>query len=100
MAWAEYRGIVWEASDKFREAKAQQELSVAKDIKDNRNSFYRYVARKRKTGDKMGFLQKDMEDLDTLDKEKAKVFNDFYSSVFNGKYIKYTTDIVGEGQFQ
>lgn len=100
MAWAEYRGIVWEASDKFSEAKAQQQLSVVREIKDNRNDFNRHVARKRKTGDKVGTLQKDMEDLDTLDKEKAKVFNDFCSSVFNGKYIIYIIDIVGEGQVQ
>lgn len=76
---------MWEASDKFMEAMAQPGLSVARDIKDKRKGFYRYVARKRKTDDKVGPLQKDMEDLATLDKEKAKVFDDFYSSVFNGK---------------
>ncbi|RMC10281.1 hypothetical protein DUI87_13083 [Hirundo rustica rustica] len=39
-----------------------------------------------------------MEDLVALDKEKAKVFNDFHSPVFNWKYIVYTTDIVGKGK--
>lgn len=41
-----------------------------------------------------------MEDLVTLDKEKAKVLNDFYSSVINRKYIVYTTNVAGEGQVQ
>lgn len=41
----EYRVIVWQARDK-----AQLELNLSRDIKDNRKSFYRYVASKRKPG--------------------------------------------------
>ncbi|RMC16185.1 hypothetical protein DUI87_08399 [Hirundo rustica rustica] len=48
--WEEYKEIVRQARDKAREAKAQLELNVARDIKDNRKGFYRYVASKRKPG--------------------------------------------------
>lgn len=42
--------IVWKARDKVREAKAQLELCLARNVKGNRKGFYRYIASKRKTG--------------------------------------------------
>ena len=34
--------------DGVRKAKAQMELNLARDMKHNKNSFYRYVSQKRK----------------------------------------------------
>ncbi|KAJ7411586.1 parathyroid hormone [Pitangus sulphuratus] len=57
----------------------------------------RYVANKRKTGDNLAPLWKEMGDLATLDKEKDEVLNDFYASVFNGKCSSHASH-VGKGK--
>ncbi|KFQ42673.1 hypothetical protein N333_13609, partial [Nestor notabilis] len=80
--WEDYRNIVREARDQVRKAKAQLELNVARDVKENRKGFYRYVANKRKTRDNVGPLQKLSGELATLDLEEAEVLNDFFTSVF------------------
>lgn len=51
--WAiceEYREIVWKARDKAKEAKTQLELNLARNIKDSRKGFYRYVVSKSNLG--------------------------------------------------
>ncbi|KFP87718.1 hypothetical protein N310_01981, partial [Acanthisitta chloris] len=83
--WEKYREAVREARDTVRKAKAQLELRLARDIKDNKKSFNRYVTCKRKARDNVGPLRKKTGELATLDIEKAEVLNDFFSSVFNSK---------------
>ena len=78
VAWEEYREIVQAARDQVRKAKALTELNLARDIKGNKKSFYRYVGDKRKTRENVGPLCKEMGDLVTLDMEKAEVLNDFF----------------------
>lgn len=73
----------------MREAKPQFELSLATGIKDNRKDFYRYIANKRKTRSSVQSLQKETEDLVTMDKEKAETVNDFCARVLNGKYSSH-----------
>ncbi|KFQ47588.1 hypothetical protein N333_10656, partial [Nestor notabilis] len=82
VVWEEYRTTVREARDQVRKAKAQLELNLARDVKDNRKGFCRYVANKRHTSDNVGPLQKLLGELATLDLEKAEVLNDFFASVF------------------
>ncbi|KFQ45895.1 hypothetical protein N333_10923, partial [Nestor notabilis] len=82
VAWEEYRNVVREAGDWGRKAKAHLELNLARDIKNNRKGFYRYVANKRQTRDNMGPLRKLSAELPALDLEKAEVLNDFFASVF------------------
>uniref|UniRef100_A0A8B9FZE2 E3 ubiquitin protein ligase n=1 Tax=Amazona collaria TaxID=241587 RepID=A0A8B9FZE2_9PSIT len=53
-----YRDVVWEARDQVRKAKAHLELNLARDVKDNRKGFYRYIANKRQVRDTVGPLQK------------------------------------------
>jgi len=48
MAWEEYRDAAWLCMDGFRRAKAQLELSLARDAKSNNEGFYGYVNQKRK----------------------------------------------------
>ena len=33
--------------DRIRKAKAQMELNLARDVKDNKKGFYRYIGRRR-----------------------------------------------------
>ncbi|KFZ52058.1 hypothetical protein N321_07570, partial [Antrostomus carolinensis] len=84
VTWEEYREIARIARDQVRKAKALTELNLARDVKGNKKSFYRYVGEKRKTRENVGPLQKATGDLVTRDTEKAKVPNDFFASVFTG----------------
>ena len=43
----EYRAVVHVCSDRIRKAKAQMELNLARDVKDNKKGFYRYIGRRR-----------------------------------------------------
>ena len=91
VAWEEYREIVRAARDQVRKAKALIELNLARDVKGNKKSFYRYVGDKRKTRENVGPLRKETGDLVTRDMEKAEVHNDFFASVFTGKCSSHTT---------
>jgi len=58
------------------------ELSLARDVKGNKERSYRQVGDKRKTRDNVGPVWKKTGDLDILDMEKAEVFKEFIVSVF------------------
>ena len=97
VAWEEYRETVRAARDQVRKAKALIELNLARDIKGNKKSFYRYISDKRRTRENVGPLWNEMGDLVTQDMEKAEVLNDFFASVFMGKCSSHTTQ-VAEGK--
>ncbi|PKU36894.1 hypothetical protein llap_12800 [Limosa lapponica baueri] len=71
--------------NQIRQAKAQIEINLARDIKDNKKRFYRYVSDKRKTREDVGPFRKKRGDLNTQDMEKAEVLNDFFASVFTSR---------------
>ena len=52
------------------------------------------VENKRQTSDKVGPLQKLLGELATLDLKKAEVLNDFFASVFTGKYSDHNTQVL------
>ncbi|PKU49555.1 hypothetical protein llap_108 [Limosa lapponica baueri] len=95
--WEEYRETVRVARNQMRQAKASIELDLARDIKDNKKNFYKYVRDKGKTREDVGPLQKKTGDLVTQDVEKAEVLNDFFSSVFTSNGSNHTTQ-VAEGK--
>ncbi|GAB0175916.1 mitochondrial enolase superfamily member 1 [Grus japonensis] len=76
--WEEYRDVVRECRDATRKAKAHLELNLARDVKDNKKSFFKYISSKRKTREKVGALV--MEDT-----EKAELLNAAFASVFTAK---------------
>jgi len=80
-------------SSQVRKAKALTKLYLARDIKGNNKSFYRYVSDKRKTRENVGPLWKEMRDLVTQDMEKAEVISDFFASVFTGKCPSHTVKV-------
>ncbi|GAB0188293.1 mitochondrial enolase superfamily member 1 [Grus japonensis] len=90
VAWEEYREIVRTARDQVRKAKALIELNLARDIKGNKKSFYRYVSDKRKMRENVGPLQKETGDMFSQDTEKAEVLNEFFASVFTSKCSSHT----------
>ncbi|KFW71682.1 hypothetical protein AS28_14104, partial [Pygoscelis adeliae] len=99
VAWEEYREIVRAARDQVRKAKALTELNLARDVKGNKKSFYRYIRDKRKTRENVGPLQNKTGDLVTQDTEKAEVLNDFFASVFIGKCSSLTAQATeGKGR--
>ncbi|GAB0203792.1 mitochondrial enolase superfamily member 1 [Grus japonensis] len=86
VAWEEYRGTVRAARDQVRKAKALTEISLARDVKDNQKSFYRYVSDKRRTRENVGPL-------------RNEVLNDFFASVFTSKYSSHTAQVTeGKGR--
>ncbi|GAB0189782.1 mitochondrial enolase superfamily member 1 [Grus japonensis] len=99
VAWEEYREIVQAAREQVRKAKALIELNMARDVKGNKKSFYRYVSDKRKTRGNVGPLWKETGDLVTQDMEKAEVLHDFFASVFTSKCSSHTAQVTeGKGR--
>lgn len=43
MAWYKYRDAIWTGSDGIRKAKALMEMNMARDVKNNKKGFYRYI---------------------------------------------------------
>ncbi|GAB0182068.1 mitochondrial enolase superfamily member 1 [Grus japonensis] len=99
VAWEEYRETVQAAREQVRKAKALIELNLARDVKDNKKSFYRYVSDKRRMRENVGPLRNETGDLVTQDMEKAEVLNDFFASVFTGKCLSHTAQVTeGKGR--
>ena len=86
-------------SDQVGKAKGLTELNLARDVKGNKKSFYRYIGDKRKTRKNVDPLRKETGDLVTRDMEKAEVLNDFFASVFTSKCSSHTTQVAeGKGR--
>ncbi|GAB0183613.1 mitochondrial enolase superfamily member 1 [Grus japonensis] len=99
VAWQKYRETVRATRDQVRKAKALIEISLARDVKDNKKSFYRYVSDKRRMRKNVGPLRNETGDLVTQDMEKAEVLNDFFASVFTGKCLSHTAQVTeGKGR--
>ncbi|KFZ57322.1 hypothetical protein N321_09184, partial [Antrostomus carolinensis] len=80
--WEEYRNAVRACRDATRKAKAHLELNLAKDVKDNKKDFFKYINNKRQTRGNVGSLLNEVGALVTGDVEKAKILNAFFTSVF------------------
>ncbi|PKU49591.1 rna-directed dna polymerase from mobile element jockey-like [Limosa lapponica baueri] len=82
--WEEYRDVARLCRDEVREAKAQLELDLARDIKKNKKGFYRYINQKRKVKENVPPLLSSNGELVSTEEEKAEVLNNFFASVFTG----------------
>ncbi|GAB0207550.1 mitochondrial enolase superfamily member 1 [Grus japonensis] len=83
--WEEYRNVVRACRDATRKAKAHLELKLARDVKDNKKGFFKYINSKRKTRENVGPLLNEVGALVMEDTEKAELLNAFFASVLTAK---------------
>lgn len=80
--WEDYGNVVRVCRDMTSKAKAHLGLSLAKDIKDKKKSFYKYTSSKRKIRGNVWLLLNPMGVLVMEDTEKVELLNVFFASVF------------------
>ncbi|GAB0186694.1 mitochondrial enolase superfamily member 1 [Grus japonensis] len=93
VVWEEYRENIQATRDQVRKAKVLIDLNLARDVKSNKKSFYRYISDKRKMRENVGPLWNETGDLVAQDMEKAEVLNDFFASVFTGECLSHTAQV-------
>ncbi|KAK4810519.1 LOW QUALITY PROTEIN: hypothetical protein QYF61_004482, partial [Mycteria americana] len=105
VSWEEYRDTAWMCRDGIRKAKAQLELNMARDEKNYKKGFYRYVEKKKASLKKMSYpLIKKTGELVKIDMEKAEVLSNFFCLSFQfpksqGRYWgSVVPPIIGEDQ--
>ncbi|KFQ81143.1 hypothetical protein N335_03187, partial [Phaethon lepturus] len=96
VSWEEYRDAARLCRDGVRKDKVKLELNLARDAKNNKKGFYRYVW-KRKVKESISPLVSKTGTMDvtsklaTMDEEEAEVLNDFFASVFTGSVSSHTS---------
>ena len=83
VSWEEYRAVVHVCRDRIRKAKAQMELNLVRDVKDEKG-FYRYTGRRRQAKESVSPLMKGDGELASSGIEEADVLNECFASDFMG----------------
>lgn len=60
-------------------------MSLARDIKNKKKGFSKYISSKRKIGANLGLLLNPMDVLGMENTEKMKLLNTFFASVFTAE---------------
>ncbi|PKU39791.1 rna-directed dna polymerase from mobile element jockey-like [Limosa lapponica baueri] len=89
VSWEEHR----EAARLCRDG--ELELNLARDAKNNKKGFYRYVIQKRKVKESVYPLMNPTDKLVTTDEEKAEVSNNTFASVFTGNLSPHSPPVDG-----
>lgn len=74
--------------DGMWKAKAQMELRLARDVKNNKKGFYRYAGQKREAKESARLLINEKGELITTDMEKAEGLN-FFALVFTASQASH-----------
>ena len=69
--------------DRIRKAKAQMELNLARDVKDNKG-FYRYIGRRGQAKESAPPLMRGNGELTSSHIQNTEVLNECFASVFMG----------------
>ena len=88
----EYRHAVWTCRDVIRKAKAQTEVNLARDIRNNKEGFYRYIGQKRQAKESISPLLNEEGERATTEMEKAEVLSEVSASVFTGSQDSHTPE--------
>ncbi|KFZ67293.1 hypothetical protein N338_10186, partial [Podiceps cristatus] len=80
----EYRDAARLCRDGVRKAKAQLELNLARNTKNSKKGFYRYLNQKRKVKENVRALTNENGELVLTHGEKAEILKSFFASVFTG----------------
>ncbi|KFR14245.1 hypothetical protein N306_11783, partial [Opisthocomus hoazin] len=94
-SWEEYREAARLCRDGVRKAKAQLELNLARDAKNNKKGFCRYVSWKKMVKESVPPLTSETGELATADEEKAEVLNNIFASVFTGNLSPHPSRVDG-----
>ncbi|CAM4583755.1 unnamed protein product [Lepidochelys olivacea] len=87
----EYKNMAQACRSEIGKAKLHLELQLARDVKSNKKSFFRYVSNKKKVKESVGPLLNKGGNLVTEDVEKANVLYAFFASVFTNKVSSQAT---------
>lgn len=82
--WEEHRNTIWACRDE-RKAKAQTELHLVRDVRDNKKGFCKYMGDKRKQRENVGPLLNEVAHLLTHGMEKAEVLNTVFATFLSSK---------------
>ncbi|GAB0205781.1 mitochondrial enolase superfamily member 1 [Grus japonensis] len=96
--WEEYRDVVRECRDATRKAKAHLELKLARDVKDNKKGFFKYISSKRKTRENVDPLLNEVGALVMEATGKAELLNAVFASVFTTKVGPQETQTLEVGE--
>ncbi|KAK4816578.1 hypothetical protein QYF61_017968 [Mycteria americana] len=96
VTWEEYRNAAHLCRDGLRKVRAQLKLNLARDAKNNKKGFYRYINQKRKVKESIPPLMNKNGDLVSTDKEKAEALNNFFTSVCSGNCSSHPSRVNGQ----
>ncbi|GAB0204162.1 mitochondrial enolase superfamily member 1 [Grus japonensis] len=82
----------------MRKAKAHLELKLARDVKDNKKGFFKYIGSKRKTRENLGPLLNEVGALVMEDIEKVELLNAFFASFLTAKAIPQESQTMEVGE--
>lgn len=93
MAWEEYKDAVQMCRGGIRKAKAQLELSLSRDVKNNKKGFYRNIGQERQAKESVSPLVNEKGEMVATDMEKAEILNEFFTLVFTGSQASHISHI-------